>query len=75
MTAIAIPSPLGIKFVDWGSLAAEQLAEYGISAPSSEEAWKDWACRLLYVPDLAAVPSPIGFKTWQDWASRFRATF
>lgn len=75
MSAIAIPSPLGIKFAEWGSLAAEQLAVYGISPPVSEDAWRSWAASLLYVPDLAAVPSPIGFKTWQDWASRFKATF
>jgi hypothetical protein len=75
ITSVAFPLPVGIKFAQWGSLVAEQLAEYGILAPSSEEAWQDWAAALLYVPDLASIPDPYGFDSWDIWASRLLEGF
>ena len=73
MTAIFLPEPVGIKFTDWGALAAEQFATYGVSAPIDENAWKTWVCALFYVPELTAlgIPSPEQFPDWQSWAKRF----
>lgn len=75
MNSIAIPRPQGLKFAAWGALVAEQLAQYGILKPTSEAAWKQWASSLLYIPELAVIPSPLGFKDWTTWASRFYETF
>jgi len=68
-----LPSPEGLKFSEWGAVVAEQLAQYGISAPYNEDSWKTWVCALFYVPDLAAmnIPSADGFESWSDWAERF----
>lgn len=71
--AIFLPQPYGLKFTDWGALVAEQLATYGVSAPTNEDAWKDWVCTLFYIPELTAlgIPSPEQFPNWQSWADRF----
>jgi hypothetical protein len=74
MNTIALPQPQGLKFLQWGALVAEQLAEYGISSPDNEAAWKDWASALLYVPELATIPDPNSFDLWDDWASRVLET-
>lgn len=74
MITIALPQPQGLKFLQWGALVAEQLAEFGILAPDSEDAWKDWASALLYVPELAVVPDPNLFDDWVEWASRILET-
>lgn len=68
MSAPLIPDPYGLEFRAWGALVAEQLAEQGVEAPTSE-AWQDWAASLQYAPALAAVPEPGGFPTWESWAS------
>jgi len=74
MIALTLPQPYGIKFADWGAVAAEQLAAYGVSAPPSEDDWKSWVCALFYVPELSDIPSPDQFPTWQAWAYRFIET-
>ncbi len=68
-----VPQPQGLTFRAWGALVAEQLAQYGVAAPSSETDWKPWVCALFYVPALAAanIPEPGSFADWQSWAVRF----
>ena len=70
MITVALPQPWGLQFVPWGSLVAEQLAEFGILAPVDEAAWKEWASSLLMIPELATIPDPNSFPSWQEWASR-----
>lgn len=67
------PEPNGLKFSDWGSIVAEQLAPYGVSAPINDESWKTWVCALFYVPELVAknIPGADGFESWSDWAEQF----
>jgi hypothetical protein len=69
---LEIPQPQGMVFADWAAVAAEQLAQYGVSGSSSDD-WKTWAYALFYVPELTArnIPSPDGFPDWTSWASRF----
>ena len=68
-----LPSPEGLKFTEWGALAAEQLAAYGVAAPYNDESWKTWVCALFYVPELAAmnIPEADGFDSWSTWAEQF----
>lgn len=68
-----LPLPEGLKFSEWGALVAEQLAQYGVSAPYNEDSWKTWVCALFYVPELAAmnIPGADGFENWSDWAQQF----
>ena len=74
MTNVTIPDPAGLEFAAWGALVAEQLAVYGVFAPLDDVAWSDWACTLLYSPELAAIPEPYGFQDWRDWARRLLET-
>jgi hypothetical protein len=75
MTAFStqFPDPTGMTFTQWGAIVAEQLAEFGVSAPMDEEGWKTWVCALFYVPELVAanMPTPDGLDGWQEWAQRF----
>jgi hypothetical protein len=75
MIRLSIPAPQGIEFPIWGALVSEQLAAYGVQAPVSEAAWREWAQSLFHEPQLGSAPSPLGFTDWRDWASSFRATF
>lgn len=70
--SLFIPEPQGLEFAEWGSLVAEQLEAYGVSAPRSET-WQDWVSALFYVPALAqlGIPTVEGFATWQAWAAQF----
>ena len=70
-----LPLPLGLQFKEWGAVVAEQLSSFGVSAPLDDAAWKEWACALFYVPELAAAPTPMEFETWSGWADRFVETF
>lgn len=76
MIAVSIPLPYGLEFVEWAIYATEQLAEYGIAPPTSEDEWATWANALFSVPDLVAqgIPQPIGFANWREWAERFVGT-
>lgn len=73
MSAV-IPDPSSLEFLVWGNLVAEQLATYGVDAPTSEELWREWACSLLYVPQLADVPDPTAFGSWREWGTRLLET-
>lgn len=70
--SIFLPQPQGLLFSDWAAQVAEQLSQYGVSGPNSDD-WKTWACALFYVPQLAGqnIPEPHGFTDWSSWASRF----
>jgi len=74
MITVALPQPQGLQFVPWGSLAAEQLAEFGILAPVSEDTWKEWVYTLLMIPELDFIPDPTAFTDWREWASRVLET-
>ena len=67
------PEPHGLQFKDWGSVVAEQLSAYGVSAPIDEESWKTWVCALFEVPQLVSmnIPTADGFADWQSWAQQF----
>lgn len=71
--SFTLPEPSGLQFAQWGSVAAEQLAVYGVSPPGAETSWKEWACGLFFIPELVAsnIPSPEGFETWDAWACPF----
>jgi hypothetical protein len=73
MKNITLPEPFGLKFTEWGAIVAEQLAQYGISAPSNDDSWKTWVCALFYVPELASmnIPGGDGFDDWSLWAQQF----
>lgn len=68
-----LPEPEGLKFTDWGAIVAEQLAQYGVSAPLDEEGWKTWVSALFYTQDLVSknIPSADGFDDWRSWAQQF----
>lgn len=68
-----LPDPGGLKFMEWGAIVAEQLAQYGVSAPLDEDGWKTWVCALFYVQELVSknIPSADGFDDWRDWAEQF----
>lgn len=66
MSFSTLPSPEGLKYQQWTSIAAEQLAAEGVADPGAEDDWREWAADL---PDGAsAAIDPYGFNTWQDWA-------
>lgn len=71
--SVTVPEPFGLKFSEWGALAAEQLAQYGVSAPINDDSWKTWVCALFYVPELVSmnIPSGDGFEDWSQWAQQF----
>jgi len=68
-----LPEPKGLDFVLWGSIVAEQLAQYGVGVPYNEDSWKTWVCALFYVPELVAmnIPSADNFDSWEPWADQF----
>lgn len=68
-----LPEAYGLKFGEWGGIVAEQLAQYGISAPMNDETWKTWVSALHEVPELVAmnIPRADGFEDWSEWAERF----
>lgn len=68
-----LPEPSGLTFSQWGTVVAEQLAQYGVAAPYNDDSWKTWACALFYVPELVAlnIPTPEGFDNWETWAVQF----
>ena len=70
-----LPSPDQLQFTAWASIAAEQLAAYGVPTPSDESTWQQWAANLVNgtVPGTQA-PEPYGFSTWQDWAHALLGT-
>lgn len=70
MTSAVLPQPQGLSFTDWAALLCEAFAELGLAQPPDETAWSSWACSLLYFPELATLPSPIGFNSWREWADR-----
>lgn len=74
MKSFAFPLPGGLQFRQWSSVVAEQLAEYGVTAPTEDIAWKEWACSLLAIPELAFIPSPLEFPAWDAWAERVLET-
>lgn len=59
--------------MEWGALVAEELAQFGVAAPSNNDDWKSWVCALFYVPELVSmnIPSADGFKDWTEWAQQF----
>lgn len=67
------PEPGGLKFSAWGAIVAEQLAQYGISAPYNDDSWRTWVSALHEVPDLVAmnIPRTDGFDEWSEWAKQF----
>lgn len=71
--AAFLPQVEGLDFTQWGALVAEQLAQFGVSAPYNSDSWKTWVCALFYVPELVEmnIPSAEGFSTWQEWANQF----
>lgn len=71
--AAFLPEPSGLTFSQWGAVVAEQLSQYGVSAPYNDDSWKTWVCALFYVPELVAmnIPSAEGFDTWEPWAEQF----
>jgi hypothetical protein len=68
-----LPEPQGLEFTQWGSVVAEQLAQYGVAMPYNNDSWKTWVCALFYVPELVSmnIPSADQFDNWQDWADQF----
>jgi hypothetical protein len=73
MKSLFAPDPHGLKFSEWGAVMAEQLAAYGVSAPTDDDGWKTWVCALFYVPELVSmnIPGADGFDDWSDWATQF----
>ena len=71
--SVIVPEPFGLKFSEWGALVAEQLAQYGVSAPINDDSWKTWVCALFYVPELVSmnIPGGDGFDDWSQWAQQF----
>ena len=71
--SVTVPEPFGLKFSEWGALVAEQLAQYGVSAPINDDSWKTWVCALFYVPELVSmnIPGGDGFDDWSQWAQQF----
>ena len=67
------PDPIGLQFVEWGAIVAEQLAPFGVAPPINEDSWRTWVCALFYVPELVAlnIPQPEGFDDWREWAQQF----
>ncbi len=68
-----LPEPGNLSFMQWGAIAAEQLAQYGVATPYNEESWKTWVCALFYVPELVSmnIPSADQFEDWKNWANQF----
>lgn len=68
-----LPEPYGLKFEQWGSIVAEQLASFGVSAPLNDDTWTTWVSALHQVPELASmnIPQADGFQSWSDWAEQF----
>lgn len=68
-----LPEPYGLEFKDWGSIVAEQLAAFGVSAPYNNDSWKTWVCALFQVPELVSmnIPTADGFDDWAEWAKQF----
>lgn len=65
------PIPKNIDFFRWASVVNEELSQYNVSIPASEDTWLSWALQVYNVNDLAegGVPNPLGFRTWQAWAA------
>lgn len=70
--ALFFPSPINISFIRWASIVTEELSQYNVGIPESEDAWLSWALQVYNVNDLAeeGIPNPNGFITWDSWAAR-----
>lgn len=70
------PIPRNISFHQWASVVTEELSQYNIATPGSEDAWASWALSVFEINDLAAegLPDPHGFDNWQTWAARLTDT-
>lgn len=67
-----VPNPQYLSFVRWSSILMEELSQYNLTIPTSEDNWKLWATTLISIPSLAPanLPDPRSYDHWQDWASR-----
>lgn len=71
-----LPAPDQLQFTVWASIAAEQLAAYGVPAPPLDESmWQLWAANFVNgtVPGTQ-VADPYGFSTWQAWGQALVGT-
>lgn len=70
------PDPRFISFNQWASVVSEELSQYNIVIPDSEDTWVSWALSVVEINDLAAegLPDPHGFDDWQTWAMRLTDT-
>lgn len=75
-TLTDLPDPNTLQFSAWASIAAEQLAEYGVPTPPVDEAtWTEWAAAVCgSIVEGAPLPEPHGFITWRDWAAAVLAS-
>jgi hypothetical protein len=66
------PLPIEIDFIRWASVITEELSQYNIGIPTSEDTWLSWALQVYEVLDLEAegMPNPNGFSEWRSWAER-----
>jgi len=71
-TNFFVPVPIGIDFMRWAGVVTEELAQYNVGIPESEDKWLSWALRVYEILDLEAegLPNPNGFDDWQSWAQR-----
>ena len=72
MASLAFPIPINIDFMRWASVVTEELSQYNVRTPDSEDTWLSWALSVYEINDLAAegLPDPHGFDNWQSWAAR-----
>lgn len=72
MNTLFFPLPQNISFQRWASMVSEELSQYNIGIPTSEDAWLSWALGLYEISELEAegLPNPNGFSDWRSWAER-----
>jgi hypothetical protein len=54
----------------WASLMCELYAAQNLSAPQSEDSWREWAMGIKGIDIFAneSVPDPNTYANWFDWA-------
>lgn len=54
----------------WASLMCELYAAQNLSAPQTEDSWREWAMGIKGIDIFAneSIPDPNTYASWFDWA-------
>lgn len=71
LPAITFIDPYVVDFVRWAAVLAEDLAQYNVPNPATEDLWASWANEFCGIPEIAelGVPNPEVFSDWRSWAA------